>query len=191
LDNRADREEHSLLVDWFKDPNEMLRADPNSGPAFTYDADLTGPPPQVKDAQSEDSENHKVASPAREPEPTSAPTSQPAAKPEAETQPQRTPPVKSSAPSPPEPPSPPATLYITVHRTPDHDADYRKLSRIHHLLQTEKGEDEFIIRLENGGQTVELSFPNDQTHCTPMLQQQIREIVGRQNLRVVNRPLST
>ncbi len=191
LDDRADREEHSLLVDWFKDPSELLRADPNSGPAFTYDAELTGPPSQVKDAQHENNGSREATPPVSEPEPTSATPSKPDPKPEPEPQPERTPTVKATAPLPPEPPSPPATLYITVHRTPDHDADYRKLTHIHRLLQTEEGEDEFIIRLENGGQTVELSFPNDHTRCTPTLQQQIREIVGRQNLRVVNRLLST
>jgi hypothetical protein len=129
------------------------------------------------------------ASNASETEPASAGNSN--STPETKARTQRTPDAGSAPPSPPEPPSPPATLYITVHRTPDHDADYRKLSRIHHLLQTEEGEDDFVIRLENGGQTVELSFPNNHTRCTPALQQQIREIVGRQNLRIVNRPLTT
>ena len=187
LDDRADREEHSLLVDWFKDPDEMLRADPNSGSMFSYDTDLTRPPSQVKDAQPEDNGNHETSTDVTEREPTSAPPSKRASKAEAPPS-QRTPSAKSQAPSPPEPPSPPATLYVTVYRTPDHDADYRKISRIHRLLQTEEGEDDFVIRLENGGQTVELSFPNDHTRCTPALQQQIREIVGKQNLRVVNRP---
>ena len=185
LDDRADREEHSLLVDWFKEPSEMLRADPNSGSTFSYDTSLTESPTQVKDAHP----GGNGASNASETEPASAGNSN--STPETKARTQRTPDAGSASPSPPEPPSPPATLYITVHRTPDHDADYRKLSRIHHLLQTEEGEDDFVIRLENGGQTVELSFPNNHTRCTPALQQQIREIVGRQNLRIVNRPLTT
>ena len=174
LDNRADREEHSLLVDWFKAPDEMLRADPNSGSTFTYNSSLTTPPAQVKDAHSGDNG-------ASEREPVQ---SSPASK----SKRRRQQPSSSSPPAP-EPPAPPATLYITFQRTPDQEADYRKLSHIHQVLQKEDGEDTFIIRLENGGQTVELRFPNDQTRCTAKLQQQIREIVGKQNLRVVNRSL--
>ena len=85
---------------------------------------------------------------------------------------------------PPEPPEPPATLYITLKRTGDNSRDFDKLTRLHRILRTERGSDQFVVVLE-GEQKIELDFPNEFTHCTYDLRQQIASIVGAENLRVI------
>jgi hypothetical protein len=90
-----------------------------------------------------------------------------------------------SAPStPPDPPAPPATLYITLKRTGDNTHDFEKLTRLHTILRTERGSDQFVVVLE-GEQKIELDFPNEFTRCTHDLRKQITSIVGAENLRVI------
>jgi DNA polymerase-3 subunit alpha len=202
LDNRQDREEHALLADWFKEPHALMRAAPQKSPVSGYNPYVEGSDdPAAHEAATEYANDGGTPKPPSKPQPKPARRgkrrasgngssksahndSQKVTSPTQRSQSEKR---LSKAPPPPEPPSEPATLYITVHRTPDQDADYRKLTHIHRLLQTEEGEDDFIIRLENGSRTVELRFPSDHTRCTPALQQQLREVVGKQNLRVVNR----
>lgn len=189
FDNQQDREEHSLIVEWLKEPHEFLMptSDPvpmTGGNGFTYEDD---PPPydapSVRNGSNEGGQIerwHEVASPVW-PEPTDdfAPeTPVPARVSDLSTLP------GSEVTPPPEPPAPPATLVITLKRSGDNSSDFQKLARLHKMLRRERGADQFVVVLE-GDQKVELAFPNETTQCTYDLRQQITAIVGPENLRVI------
>ncbi len=198
LDSRPDRDEHPLIVEWFKAPHDFLRpasgqasgvSEPeppsygNNPPAEVYDEPSV---PDLSNGGNGDGPTEQSAAPA-----SSVVTLRRA------THPATPPPVSAksrmrgairSAPgmSPPEPPEPPTTLYITLRRSGNNVSDFEKLSRLHEMLRTEQGPDHFVVILEGGeGKRIELDFPNERTRCTPDLRQQIVAEVGQENLRVV------
>ena len=79
----------------------------------------------------------------------------------------------------------PLTLYITLERSGNNERDFKTLAELHTLLQSERGEDPFVVVLEGSGRRkVELEFPNERTRNTPSLRKQIMSLVGQDNLRV-------
>lgn len=177
LDVRPDREDHPLMADWFKAPQDLLL------PAETMPSLEESPPPLIREAAPPYSAVITPPAPEVALPPQPAPATTRPAPPACRSQP---PPI----PEPPEePPSPPVTLCITLHRTTNHQEDYQLLQRIYQLLQAEEGQDRFIIYLKNGTHTgprcVQLSFPNEHTRFTPTLQRQLEALVGRVNVRVL------
>ncbi len=193
LDTQQDREEHSLVVEWFKEPHEFLVAATSSGPVMApvggggayFEEEFPRSSASVPSGRNGgDRGQHR-------PQPVP---------PVASTQPDDlrfSPPVPAvhevdgytadtamSPDVPPEPPAPPATLYITIQRSGDNRSDFQKLERLHKVLRRERGMDQFVVVLE-GDQKVELAFPNETTHCTVDLRQRITAIVGSENLRVI------
>ncbi len=202
LDNRSDRDEHSLLADWFKAPSELLRPVDNSLPPAQDPPWPSNAHPNGASYGSESLAAYEVSTPAPVLEKAAA-TSQPAPqrqrlapKPAALT---RAPAPKPgnggkpheapthAAPPPPEtPPLPPSTFYITLQRSSDNAEDFKKLAQIHHMLRSKAGQDRFVIVLEGAGSgRVELSFPNDHTHYTPGLRDLVAGMVGQDNVRIV------
>ncbi len=211
LDNRQDREEHSLLADWFKEPHELLRPSDNGGYADSRYA------PAIYDASSFVAESADYyGSPPDYPDdfaPTYAPndagngietrthTVQPAAPPPppASRSKPRAAPLSNSGiakngngerpytpPPPDDPPAPPATVYVTLPRTGDPSQDFARLAQLHNLFKAESGQDHFVVYLENErGKRVELSFPNEHTRYTPHLKEQVAGLVGVENIRVM------
>jgi len=197
LDNRQDREEHSLLADWFKEPNALLRPvgagaspePPYDAPAFVAEAaEFYGTEPDFPadfppDDVLNDSGNgvemwtraaQPVAPPASAPEPaTSGPS------------PRGHGAHDDAPPSPEALPVLPATICVTLPRTGDNAYDFSRLAQLHNVLTTEMGQDNFVVYLENDrGKRVELSFPNERIHYTPHLKERIAGIVGVENIRV-------
>ena len=183
LDQRPGRDDRPLLADWLKEPHEFalqVGAPPSSStlgrqsiaesPAPTYG----GSSPAVG--------NGNNGSPHRAHGPVSSSSRAAASVLATNDNGDATREVMPAPP--PEPPSPPATLYITLKRTGDNSRDFEKLTRLHRILRTERGSDQFVVVLE-GEEKIELDFPNEYTHCTYDLRQQIASVVGAENLRVI------
>ncbi|MBN1262711.1 MAG: DNA polymerase III subunit alpha [Anaerolineae bacterium] len=208
LDMRPDREEQSVLADWFKDPNELLQPDdaPPPGtdgdPGFPFMHDPPSPYEHV-------AEPEPAALPSRPA--TATPRQQTRAEASPQALPQATPhltpeeppevfpagpvapPSRQSMPAPPlppeEPPSPPAILCVTLRRTQNHTRDYQQLAQLHQMLAQQEGDDSFIFILKNGAEQgperVELEFPNEHIRITPDLRKQVETLVGRENVRII------
>ena len=209
LDNRPDRDEHPVLADWLKEPHDFLLPvdGPYAGPEpldsmgrvsedspSGYDTEPHhrsgggngnggggGSPRHSRPSPPRAMPKTKATPPSSEIEEAPAPPPTPA---EAPNKGNGSGSDHSTAAVPPEPPDPPATLYITLKRTGDNTRDFEKLTRLHAMLRTERGSDQFVVVLE-GERKIELDFPNESTHCTYDLRQQIVSVVGAENLRVV------
>ncbi len=190
LDNRPEREEHSLVADWFKEPHELLRPVNNGGysvPDYErspYIAEATefygaeadfpvaGPSYHVPPATSRGNTTF--------PKPQSPPTS-----PSAGGNGERRSTTGYTPPPPEEPPSPTAIIYVTLPRTGDANRDFSRLAQLHRMLKAESGQDSFVVYFENEqGHRIELSFPNERTRYSPQLKEQVASIVGIENIRV-------
>ncbi len=186
LDARPDREDHPLMADWFKAPQDLLRPVENQTAeqgGFPIAREMpqpytaTAPTSQAPEIHAARSQYAKTAAPTMT-QPTPPPTGHRELTPIAEPTP------------PEEPPAAPATLCVTLHRSANHHKDYEILQRLYQVIQAQDGEDHFTIYLLNGSECgspkcVELSFPNEHTRITPALQHQLEELVGRANVRVV------
>lgn len=188
LDDRQDRDDHPLLADWFKRPEQMLhptnhapqldqiaqlsQGDYGMGPSYSNDHHTVYNAVSASDEglnapQLDDGEGYEPAA--------SSPSDL-----GRDNGGQRTPPP------PDEPPSPPSILYITLQRSGDHQRDFDKLSQIHQLLCQRPGGDEFIFLIEGRGyQRIELIFPEVSTQYSLDLRERVEALVGKQNLRVV------
>ncbi len=190
LDGRPDREEHSLLADWFKEPHELLHPVGDSpyaasgfGAADQGDFILGGKSLVYDSAP----DTAYVAAPAYE-----APLPEDDDVPPWEAAPASVayrPPASFASPAPPqtleEPPYHPAVLYITLQRTGNNADDFAKLAQIHRMLKAQVGRDQFVVVLEGNGQNrVELSFPNENTCDTPSLRERVARLVGAGNLQI-------
>ncbi|MEJ5309329.1 MAG: DNA polymerase III subunit alpha [Anaerolineae bacterium] len=208
LDNRQDREEHSLLADWFKEPHELLRPVGNTGystmpydaPHFVAEAsEFYGTEPDFADDFPPTTLNGNGIEPRTRTTPPAVPPSPPAPSSKPVTAPlsNRHPAKTSTAnggngarhdtpPPPEEPPPPPATVYVTLPRTGDPSQDFARLAQLHTLLKAESGQDQFVVYFENErGKRVELLFPNERTRFTPHLKEQVAGLVGAENIRVM------
>ncbi len=172
LDRRSEREEPAVIVDWFKEPHELLPLGGNGAP-------IDSEPPWetsgnfVRETPTPYTASEPQPAPQAEHDPELAPSSPPMEK------------MNDGAPAFEEPPAPPATLYVTLERTQDPERDFERLAQLHRLLNARPGRDHFIFLLKRGRRRIELRFPNQSTSCTPDLERQIAEVVGRENLRVV------
>ncbi len=196
LDNRADRDEHPLLADWFKRPEEMHLPGGNG----TYGSESPGPTLAQETARSYappapgngNGGNGSGGSGSRGGTPSPKPIAQ------SETRSRNVvPPLASAplapegdgwgaAPPPPDEPPIPTRLQITLLCTGDDIRDFETLSRIHRLLTAQPGSDEFVVILNRQGQPrVELSFPNHRIKHTPQIRRNLTELVGEANLRIV------
>ena len=193
LDNRQDREEHSLLADWFKAPHELLRPGGNGGyaaadynsPSFAAESpgDYSAAPPNIAPAPdfSRDAPAgvHHSAARREPPSPSTRPVDSPA---NGGGNGER----HYTPPPPEEPPVPPATVCVTLPRTGDSSRDFSRLAQLHELLKAESGQDSFVVYLENQrGKRVELLFPNERTRYTPQLKDRVAGLVGAENIRVM------
>ncbi|MGC9520989.1 MAG: DNA polymerase III subunit alpha [Anaerolineae bacterium] len=203
LDQRPNRDEHPLLVEWLKEPHEFLVPDPELSPP-TSSSSYSEPPPAQTDLSRQPEKMERDVhrkGPSRSERFATAKADRTKALDEEERGGgngyktheenddrgairRRT--SEHAAPPPPEPPAPPATLYITLRRTGNNTTDFEKLSTLHEVLLSEPGSDDFVVVLE-GDQKIELSFPNESTHYTADLRHQIASIVGVDNLRIVQR----
>ncbi|MDX9955880.1 MAG: hypothetical protein RBT75_17400, partial [Anaerolineae bacterium] len=202
LDARQDREDHPLMADWFKVPQDLLRPTEfgqmeretpylarEAPRSYTTARPVATPkkssatPPQRQTTITE-------AAPALQAPPAlqAAPALQ---APPANDIMRQTPATNVSAiPEPPEePPALPATLCVTLHRSVNSETDYHLLHRLYQVIQAQEGEDHFVIYLQNDAgispKLVELSFPNEHTCITHALRRQIEELIGAGNVRVV------
>lgn len=192
LDARPDREDHPLMADWFKLPQDLLRPDESALPPLPEDYNPFArevPPPYTTPAPPQTA-RPPAPGPRHQPSATveTAVAAPSAATPTAPIHAPREAPVSLPAP-PEEPPAPPSTLCITLHRTSNHHEDYGVLQRVYQVVQAQEGADRFIIYLQNGETTrpkrIQLSFPNEHTCITPALCRQIEELVGRANVRIL------
>ena len=211
LDNRQDREEHALLVDWFKEPHGLLRpADDSPYAASGFGAVTVDDPPAdvasasyvketpvaydvAPDDEIEDEAPGRYRSaPAAQniyrvspsPPPLTAPSSiARAASPNGNGYGGQ---LHVMPPPPEEPPSSPSTLYITLRRTGNNTEDFERLAQLHLLLKDQTGPDHFVVVLESADRKrIELTFPNESTRYTPGLQERVATLVGKDNIRVV------
>ncbi|MBN1919943.1 MAG: DNA polymerase III subunit alpha [Anaerolineae bacterium] len=190
LDARQDREDHPLMADWFKSPQDLLRP-MDSGQMQSESPYLAREAPRPYAAAPKES---SATSQQRQPAITqTAPALQepPATiTPVAEIIRQAPAPDISAIPEPPEePPSPPATLCVTLRRSANSEVDYQLLQRLYQVMQAQEGGDNFVIYLQNdigiSPRLVELSFPNEHTCISHALRRQIEELIGAGNVRVV------
>jgi DNA polymerase III subunit alpha len=207
LDDNPNRDDHSLLANWFKDPDDLLRpangfnGSGNGGPPPAYEEppDLgvreRKPPRYAESKETSPTGTGEKDNPrAQQSEPAEQGTPQPSQSPngnghssnghngngEASVTEDDGETLDLSGLTP-----QPLTLYITLERSGNNDQDFRTLAQLHNLLQREQGDDPFVVVLEGSGRRkVELSFPNERTRNTPTLRRQIMSLVGQDNLRV-------
>jgi len=92
--------------------------------------------------------------------------------------------------SPPPPPPPPRhpqthTVRVTLTRSGKQAQDVKTLRKIHSLLTDHPGPDRFTIRLIGGlTKPVELAFPNETTHYSPELAQQLTTMLGPNSIQL-------
>jgi DNA polymerase-3 subunit alpha len=209
LDSRPNRDDHPLLAEWFKEPHEFLvSSETNNGGRSGSDGGNGERAPSRSGAvatskRTRGNGNGGAASSATQAVSTSrgdAQRASPQATVQRATSESPTPHEgngrdeavedRQSVAPPPEPPLPPATVYITLRRSGDNRTDFEKLSNVHRMLKSAEGPDQFVVILEGAQQKIELSFPNEYTHFTPVLRQQLATIVGAENLRVVQQQIS-
>lgn len=175
LDARPDREDHPLIVDWVKEPHELLGA---------ADSAPVAPPPALRERPIAYATADRHPQPAREDYPPT--TEEGIGGEEVDLTASEEPDDEwRFAPAPEEPPAPSCLLRITVQRTNNSEADFGRIAQIHQLLSAQSGADHFVIVLENGGGSrVELHFPNNTTRWSPDLGRQVEQILGAGCLKV-------
>ncbi len=78
------------------------------------------------------------------------------------------------------------TVYMTVERTDKQAEDKRTLRRVHDLVTSYDGRDQFVIRLRGGPEgDRELRFPNQATSCCRELLTDLQALLGADAVRVV------
>jgi hypothetical protein len=88
-------------------------------------------------------------------------------------------------PPPPRPPSQTHTVRVTLTRSGKQAQDVQTLRKIHSLLTDNPGPDRFTIRLIGGlTKPVELAFPNETTHFSPELVQQLTAMLGPNSIQL-------
>jgi hypothetical protein len=87
------------------------------------------------------------------------------------------------------PPSPetnpaPHRLHITLPRSGNLTTDKHRLKTVYNLLIETPGNDLFFFYIPNGNSKIQIEFPNQTTHYTARLEQQLTQILGAKALRV-------
>jgi DNA polymerase-3 subunit alpha len=79
----------------------------------------------------------------------------------------------------------PLHLYITIPRGDDLQLVIKRLGQVYELLQSHPGGDRFSLYVENGGRgRVQIDFPNDTTHHSLALEQELRSLLGAGTIRI-------
>jgi DNA polymerase-3 subunit alpha len=79
---------------------------------------------------------------------------------------------------------PPRQLTITLRSTGDHERDKRRIKTLHGLLTAQHGRDKFSFQIFENSKGYLIDFPNDTTRICPALLEQIKKLIGEENLRV-------
>jgi DNA-directed DNA polymerase III PolC len=79
----------------------------------------------------------------------------------------------------------PLLVSIHLHRTGDSERDARRLRRISNTLMNYPGQDRFVIIIRSPGKSVEMAFRDRTTGVCDDLLRQLAQIVGENNVRVI------
>ena len=82
----------------------------------------------------------------------------------------------------PRPDQKPRCIYITLNSCGDKQQDVRRLLRIHGILISRPGRDQFAFRVRENGCMYEINFPNVTTGLTDTLIHKLRGLMGDQNI---------
>jgi len=88
----------------------------------------------------------------------------------------------------PRPDQKPRCIYITLDTCGDKQLDVRRLRRIHDILVSRPGRDQFAFRVRENGCFYEINFPNVTTGLTDTLIQKLRGLMGDQNIDITQQP---
>ncbi len=88
----------------------------------------------------------------------------------------------------PRPDQKPRCIYITLDTCGDKQRDVRRLRRIHGILVSRPGRDQFAFRVRENGCFYEINFPNVTTGLTDTLIQKLRGLMGDQNIDITQQP---
>lgn len=75
-------------------------------------------------------------------------------------------------------------LHITLPRTGNLVQDKHRLKSIYDLLKEKPGNDRFVFYIPNGNKKIQIEFPNQTTHYTAHLEQQLVQLLGAKSVRV-------
>ncbi len=84
----------------------------------------------------------------------------------------------------PKKPPAPRRLRITIRRTGDLAQDKHRLRIVYSLLTKKPGRDQFVLYIPNGNNKVQIDFPNQTTHYTAGLEQELVRMLGATAVRV-------
>ena len=85
----------------------------------------------------------------------------------------------------PRPDQKPRCIYITLDSCGDKQQDVRRLRRIHDILVSRPGRDQFAFRVRENGYWYEINFPNVTTGLTDTLIRKLRGFLGEHNIDIV------
>jgi DNA polymerase-3 subunit alpha len=84
----------------------------------------------------------------------------------------------------PKKPPVPRRLRVTMQRTGDLVQDKHRLRVVYNLLTKTPGQDQFVLYIPNGNNKVQIDFPNQTTHYTAGLEQELVRMLGATAVRV-------
>ncbi|MEA3327961.1 MAG: DNA polymerase III subunit alpha [Chloroflexota bacterium] len=84
----------------------------------------------------------------------------------------------------PNPDQNPRCIFITINSCGDKNKDVRRLRRIHNILISRPGRDQFAFRVHEKGIWYEINFPNLTTGLTEPLIQKLEGLMGVKNIRI-------
>ena len=79
----------------------------------------------------------------------------------------------------------PRCIYITLDTCGDKSHDVRRLLRIHDILVSRPGHDQFTFRVCENGYWYEIDFPNSTTGLTDILIHKLQALMGDQNIEII------
>jgi DNA polymerase-3 subunit alpha len=88
----------------------------------------------------------------------------------------------------PRPDQKPRCIYITLDTCGNKQQDVRRLRRIHGILISRPGRDQFAFRVKENGCWYEINFPNVTTGLTDTLIHKLRGLMGDQNIDIAQLP---
>jgi DNA polymerase-3 subunit alpha len=94
-----------------------------------------------------------------------------------------TPPLSKPEPLP-HPDQTPRCIFITLNSCGDKCKDVRRLRRIHDILVSRPGRDQFAFRVHENGWWYEINFPNVTTGLTEPLIQKLEGLMGANNIQI-------
>ena len=79
-------------------------------------------------------------------------------------------------------PHPYRTILLTLHSTGSRERDIRKLKQLYGMLTSLPGEDHFAFFCQENGHSYRLDFPNDSTHLSDSLINELKGMLGEANV---------